>query len=208
MNGGEADQRAERARLRERLIGTRLAMSPEERDERSRRIERSIGTLLDRLDPKQIGFCWPFRGEFDVRPVVERYIARGGRAALPATVPGQPLVFRAWMPSTPLAEGRYGIPIPEDGELVSPELILIPLVGFDAAGYRLGYGGGYFDRTLAALDPKPCAVGVGFELGRLDSLRPAPWDMPCDYVVTEEGVWRRDAGALLVAESPSAPAKK
>ena len=70
---------------------------------------------------------------------------------------------------------------------------LAPLVGFDSCGYRLGYGGGYYDRTLAAATPKPLAIGVGFELSRLDTIHPQPHDVPMDFIVTEELVIDRQA---------------
>ena len=114
--------------------------------------------------------------------------------ALPVVVgEGQPLSFREWTPETPLAPDRYGIPTPTAGEWLTPDLILLPLNGFDAAGYRLGYGGGYFDRTLAALAPRPLAVGIGFEINRIDSIRPEAHDQRLDWIVTENGAFRPDA---------------
>jgi len=113
------------------------------------------------------------------------------RTALPVVVAeGQPLAFREWTPETPLAPDRYGIPTPTAGEWLTPDLILLPLNGFDAAGFRLGYGGGYFDRTLAALAPRPLAVGVGFEINRVDSIRPEAHDQRLDWIVTENGAFR------------------
>ena len=85
---------------------------------------------------------------------------------------------------------RYGIPVPASGAPVLPQALLIPVVGFDAAGFRLGYGGGYFDRTLASLRPRPLAIGVGFELSRLASVHPERHDEPLDLIVTEVGIWR------------------
>lgn len=93
----------------------------------------------------------------------------------------------------PLVPDRYGIPTPVTGDFMQPDLILLPLNGFDAAGYRLGYGGGYFDRTLAALSPRPLAVGVGFEVNRLPSIRPESHDQRLDWVVTEAGAFRPGA---------------
>jgi 5,10-methenyltetrahydrofolate synthetase len=100
------------------------------------------------------------------------------------------LAFRAWSPAVAMTTDRYGIPVPASGEPVLPEALLIPLVGFDATGFRLGYGGGYFDRTLASLRPRPLAIGVGFELSRLDSLHREPHDQPLDLIVTERGIHR------------------
>jgi hypothetical protein len=77
--------------------------------------------------------------------------------------------------------------------------------GWDGQGYRLGYGGGFFDRTLAALAPRPAVIGVAYEQARLETIRPQAWDIPVDYVVTERGVYRRDAGGLAFLGEPAAP---
>jgi 5-formyltetrahydrofolate cyclo-ligase len=140
-----------------------------------------------------IGFCWPFRGEIDLRPLVRELVALGHRAALPAVVANaQPLEFWAWRPGDALQRGVWGIPIPAERTPVQPTAVLAPLVGFDEAGYRLGYGGGYFDRTLASLSPRPLAIGVGLELGRLPTIRPQPHDIPLDAIATERGLtWHR-----------------
>ena len=100
---------------------------------------------------------------------------------------------KVWTNETALEPDRYGIPTPVAGDFVLPDLILLPLNGFDAAGYRLGYGGGYFDRTLAALSPRPLAVGVGFEINRLDSIRPENHDQRLDWIVSEAGSFRISA---------------
>ena len=117
-------------------------------------------------------------------------IDAGAAAALPAVIaPGAPLQYRPWTPLTRMAPGRWDTLHPEDGPEVVPDALLIPLVGFDAAGHRLGYGGGFFDRTLAALRPRPLAIGVGFELGRLSSIDPGAHDERMDVIVTEAGVF-------------------
>jgi 5,10-methenyltetrahydrofolate synthetase len=95
-----------------------------------------------------------------------------------------------------MVEDRYGIHIPARGAALRPDAILMPLNAFDAAGYRLGYGGGYFDRSLAALSPRPRAVGVGFELARIDSIRPQAHDLPMDFIVTEAGGFEVRGGCL------------
>ena len=102
------------------------------------------------------------------------------------------LAFRSWTSETPLVPDRYGIPTPNAGAFIRPEALLLPVNAFDAAGYRLGYGGGYFDRTLAALyspSQRPLAIGVGYELARVDSIRPEAHDLPLDAIVTEQGVF-------------------
>jgi 5,10-methenyltetrahydrofolate synthetase len=194
-SGGRRD--AQRQSLREALIAARQAMDPAHRAACAAAIESGLERLLDRLSPNSIGFCWPFRGEFDCRPLVTRRIQRGILAALPLIVaPAAPMVFKEWSPQAPMTEGRFGIPVPAAGDTLVPELVLLPLNGFDRLGYRLGYGGGYFDRTLASLSPTPIAVGVGFELARLDSIQPEAHDVPLDYVVTEAGVFVRSEAGL------------
>lgn len=144
--------------------------------------------------PAIVAFCWPIKHEPDVRAIVCRWRAAGARAALPVVVDaGSALRFRAWDEETPLAPDRYGIPTPTQGDWLQPDLILLPLNGFDAAGYRLGYGGGFFDRTLAALTPRPLAVGVGFEINRLPSIRPEAHDQRLDWIVSEAGAFRPSA---------------
>jgi 5-formyltetrahydrofolate cyclo-ligase len=101
-----------------------------------------------------------------------------------------PMHFHAWTPASVMGTDRYGIPIPADGAAVIPDIVLLPLLAFDAQGFRLGYGGGYFDRTLAAMAPRPQAIGVGFELGRVADIRPQAHDVRLDAIVTEAGLLR------------------
>ncbi len=183
-----------RNELRRRLIAAREALPAETRAACSKAIEAHLNALLDGLQPALLAFCWPWRGEFDARALIKTRLARGLPACLPVVVDsGQPLEFRNWTEQAPMVPGRYGIPVPAAGEAVHPDLILLPFNGFDLAGHRLGYGGGYFDRSLAGRVPRPCAVGVGFELGRIASLHPLAHDQPMDYIVTE-------AGAFVVRE--------
>ena len=113
----------------------------------------------------------------------------GGRAALPVVVAeNTPLAFRAWTPETRLEADRYGIPSPVEGDWLTPQALLLPVNGVDERGYRIGYGGGYFDWTLATLSPRPLAIGVGFELARVADINPEAHDMPLDALVTEAGV--------------------
>lgn len=113
---------------------------------------------------------------------------KGLRVALPVVVAkGQPLVFRAWWPGAALARGVWGIPYPADGEIIVPDAVIAPLVGFDAAGFRLGYGGGFFDRTLAAITPSPIAIGVGHPIAAIPTIYPQPHDVAMDWIVTGDG---------------------
>lgn len=191
------DPHAFRAVLRNRLIAAREALPAAEHARLSREIERHLAALVDALRPAVLAFCWPFRAEFDARPLVTRRLGGGLRACLPVVVDnGRPLAFRAWTPESEMVEDRYGIHVPAQGESLRPDVILMPLNAFDGAGYRLGYGGGYFDRSLAALSPSPRAIGVGFELARVDSIRPQAYDLPMDFVVTEAGMFVVKNGRL------------
>ena len=141
--------------------------------------------------PKVVAFCWPIKDEPDIRAIIAAWTAVGTRAALPVVLAeNTALGFREWNTDTPLEADCYGIPTPLTGAWLVPDLILLPLNGFDAAGYRLGYGGGYFDRTLATLLPRPLAIGVGFEINRLDSIRPENHDQRLDWIVTEAGTFK------------------
>lgn len=181
-------RRAERQRLLALRTGTATMM----RREWGRKIEARLRALLAERPRIILGVYWPFQAEFDPRPLVDWLIANGCAAALPAVIDKKgPLEYRAWRPGDPLVDGVWNIPIPEKREIVVPQAVLAPVVGFDRECYRLGYGGGYFDRTLAALEPRPLAIGVGFELSLLDTIRPQPHDIPMDLLVTEARLYRR-----------------
>lgn len=178
-------RRAERARL----IAARIAAPLRERRAWSERIEAQLAQLIADRAPRCVGFYWPFKAEFDPRPLVKRLLADGHTLALPAVLaPKTAMEFRAWTPESEMETGVYDIPVPKERNIVVPDLALAPIVGFDAARYRLGYGGGYFDLTLAALEPRPIAIGVGFELGRLETVYPQAHDIPMAAVITESGV--------------------
>jgi 5-formyltetrahydrofolate cyclo-ligase len=107
--------------------------------------------------------------------------------ALPVVIAkATPLIFRPWHPGAPMARGVWDIPVPASGEPVEPDTLLVPLLGFDAEGYRLGYGGGFYDRTIAAMAIRPRTIGVGFACGRLSTIRPQPYDVRMDVIVTGE----------------------
>ncbi len=186
-----ADSLVFRAALRREKLAARMALGEEAHTALSARIEAHLAALLMPLPPQAMAFCAPVRGEFDVRPLASLLIERGWRAAMPIVeAPDAPMSFRRWTPSTAMNVDRHGIPIPANGPNIVPDIVLLPLLAFDTQGFRLGYGGGYFDRTLAALVPRPLAIGVGFELARVADIRPQPHDMPLDAVVTEAGILR------------------
>jgi 5,10-methenyltetrahydrofolate synthetase len=185
------DQGVFRAALRREKLAARLALDPVAHAALSANLEQHLAALLLPLAPQTLAFCAPMRGEFDARPLASRLLERGWQAAMPVvTAVAAPMSFHAWTPSAAMSSDRYGIPIPADGAAVKPDIVLLPLLAFDAQGFRLGYGGGYFDRTLAAMVPRPQAIGVGFEVGRVADIRPEAHDIGLDAVVTETGLLR------------------
>lgn len=183
------DVRRWRKAERERLIAERLAVSADARAAMAASIARVLDEVIGEMAGKLISLYWPFRGEPDLRPWLATIHARGGRTALPiATELGKPLIFRAYAPGDKLERGIWNIPVPTAGPEVIPDVVIAPLVGFDPAGFRLGYGGGFFDRTLAALPHKALAIGIGYEMSRLASIYPQPHDIAMDKIVTEVGV--------------------
>ncbi|WP_395059688.1 5-formyltetrahydrofolate cyclo-ligase [Polaromonas sp.] len=98
------------------------------------------------------------------------------------------LTFHAWYPGCPMEEDAYGIPKPKDTEIIVPTLLFVPCVGYGPGGFRLGYGGGFYDRTLATLQPKPFTVGLGYSHGWLPDLEPEPHDVALDAILNDNGV--------------------
>lgn len=177
-----------RVQLRKRLIEERMAMNPAAREAQGEAVRSRIAAEID-LGAGAIGIYWPIRGEIDLRALARAHIERGGTVGLPVVVePFAPLEFWRWSPGTPLRHDRAKIPIPAERDPVQPQALLIPLVGYDPDGYRLGYGGGYYDRTLAAARPCPLRVGLGYEEARLQSIHPQPHDIPMDVIVTAGGI--------------------
>lgn len=173
---------------RDELIAARMALPQPAHAEADAAIMRRLDTCFDDVDPCLVGAYWPFRREFNVLPALDRLIAQGFTVALPVVLgKGQPLEFRNWTRDTKLASGVYDIPYPAEGAAVKPQMLIVPLVGFDDDGYRLGYGGGFYDRTLASLETK-LAIGVAYAGQEVDALPALPHDHPLDMVVTELGV--------------------
>jgi len=144
-----------------------------------------------------VGFCWPFKGEYDGRSLIVKLRARGARAALPAVIAKKhPLEYREWWPGVPMKPGALDIPAPEGTPILIPDAVFMPPLGFSEEGARLGYGAGYFDRTLAALSPQPLKIGVAYELQRIPTIYPQPHDVLMDFVVTEVEIYAVEEGGL------------
>jgi len=160
---------------------------------------RRILDTLKHYGVNSVGFYWPLAGEFDARAAISIWLAAGGQreASLPIIKErGVPLEFHAWTPDTPMKIGHHRIAEPTSGRVVVPELLFVPCVGFDAEGYRLGYGGGYYDRTLAAWPgaKRPVTVGIAYEACRTQALQREVHDIPLDLIVTEAGLYPQRAG--------------
>ncbi len=178
-----------RKQQRAALVERRLALPAATIAQWGAAMTESLVAGFPMLAGMTIGFCWPYKNEFDARFAVRRFRDQGATAALPAVVEkAGPLQFRTWWPGAPMKPGVYDIPIPDGTEIVLPDAAIVPMNGFDGDGYRLGYGGGYFDRTLASLAQRPLAIGASFEFARLATIQPQSHDIPMDFVVTEAGL--------------------
>jgi len=192
-----AELTAWRKSERARLLRERSALSEETLAGMRSRIDTHIERTFPDLVHGVLAFCWPYKNEYDVRHLAAALRRRGAKTAMPVVVaPRTPLIFREWHPGVKLAAGPLGIPYPVDSDEVQPDNVLLPMVGWDGDGYRLGYGGGFFDRTLAAIARRPRVIGVTYEQAYLKTIRPQPHDIPVDFVVTERGVYHRGPEGL------------
>jgi 5,10-methenyltetrahydrofolate synthetase len=187
------DLAAWRRETRARLIDARQKIPAAQHQDASLQIEGFLDQVLHPFPPQVVSAYWPFKGEVDLRALLERLELRGWTPALPSVVGrGKPLEFLRWVSGAEMDIQSFGIPVPRAREVVRPTVVIMPLVGFDSLNYRLGYGAGYFDITLASMHPQPFAIGIGFELSRLDTIHPLPTDIPVDVVITEVGIHTRE----------------
>ena len=182
-------RRAERVRL----AALRDALGQAGRARVSEQIAAQLAGVLTsrRVGPGTVlaGY-WPIKGEPDLRPVLTDLHGAGVTIALPVVeTRAAPLVFRRWTPDTKMIRGDWNIPAPTpEADRLAPDITLAPCLGWSDGGYRLGWGGGYFDRTLAVLDPRPVAIGIALSAAQLPTIYPQPHDIPLDLIVTEAGV--------------------
>ena len=185
----------EKKALRDQLLQDRLQMS--DRAQKLEHLQRVMRIWLVGREDVVIGAYWPIKGEFDPLPALHRWKEDGElleeplrrRIGLPVVDPQtKTLSFHVWYPGCPMQEDAYNIPKPKDTEEIVPTLLFVPCLGYAPGGYRLGYGGGFYDRTLAQLSPKPFTVGLGFAQSYLDDFTPEEHDMPLDALLNENGV--------------------
>ena len=179
----------DKATLRKQLQAERLSMV--DRHQRAMHLQEVLRVWLLARPEHSIGAYWPIKGEFDALPALFRWSEADAQRRIGLPVMDRAtkqLRFHVWFPGCPMEEDAYGIPKPKDTEEFMPTLLLVPCVGFGPNGTRLGYGGGFYDRTLAALQPRPFTVGLGFTLGFVDDFEPEPHDEPLDAILNENGV--------------------
>jgi 5-formyltetrahydrofolate cyclo-ligase len=189
------DKLTDRQSKRKALIEERLNLP--DRLQRADMLQRVMRIWLFGRTDQVIGAYWPIKGEFDPLPALHRWKEDGElldqpqprRIGLPVVDKvNKTLTFHAWYPGCPMEEDAYGIPKPKDTEIIVPTLLFVPCVGYGPGGFRLGYGGGFYDRTLAALLPKPFTVGLGYTNGYLPDMEPEAHDVPLDALLNDNGV--------------------
>jgi 5,10-methenyltetrahydrofolate synthetase len=193
-NSTDEKQKSDVARWRtserKQLLANRLAVPVRSRRQMTAQIIENLEKVFGAVTGLTISFYWPFRAEPDLRPLIKMIEENGANCALPVVIEkGRPLVFRAWQTGHPLSPGVWDIPVPEEtAEVVQPDIVLAPVVGFDQDGYRLGYGGGFFDRTLAEMTVKPRVLGVGYSMAAIRTIYPQWHDIPMDTIITESDI--------------------
>ena len=195
MDTSEEKKALAKKALRKDLIAQRLALP--DRLQRIAQLQQVMRIWLVNRPDVVIGAYWPIHGEFDPLPALHRWKEDGElidqpeprRIGLPVVnKERKTLTFHAWYPGCPMEEDAYGIPKPKDTEVIVPTVLFVPCVGYGPGGHRLGYGGGFYDRTLATLQPHPYTVGLGFTHGFLEDLEPEPHDLPLDAILNDNGV--------------------
>ncbi|MBN4667252.1 5-formyltetrahydrofolate cyclo-ligase [Pandoraea nosoerga] len=193
-----AAQTSGKAQLRRALLAVRNHLDA--REVRDAALAARLADELARRAPRCVGFYWPIQGEFDARGAVSAWLAKAPAgeprlAALPVVAaPATPLVFHHWTPDTPMTQGRYRIPVPLDTEVLVPDLLLVPCVGFTRDGLRLGYGGGFYDRTLHSMTPPPQTLGIAYDALEIEHLDAEAHDLALDAIVTESATFARARG--------------
>jgi len=186
--GSWASIKAWRKQARSALIHRRSQLPAHTRRIQNDRVRHNLLAGVDLAAFRTIGFYYPIRGELSFLDVARDHVARGGVAALPVVVErSAPVEFWRWAPGVRMRRGLWDIPIPAERDVVTPDALIVPLVGFDSQRYRLGYGGGYYDRTLAAQGRRPYCIGVGSESSMLRTIFPQPHDIPMDAIATDQG---------------------
>ena len=197
MDNPDEKRTLDKKALRKALVEQRLNMP--DRQQRADVLQDVMRIWLVGRPDAVIGAYWPIKGEFDPLPALHRWKEDGElldqpqrrRIGLPVVDKlHKTMIFHAWYPGCRMEEDAYGIPKPKDTEVIVPTLLFIACVGYGTGGYRLGYGGGFYDRTLATVQPRPFTVGLGYTNGFLPEFEPQPHDIALDAILNENGaVW-------------------
>jgi 5,10-methenyltetrahydrofolate synthetase len=170
---------------RERLRALRNALDAEQRTAALQSVCEQLDQLLNNSEVTVLGGYWPIHHELDLRAWMRRQADAGMIIALPVIhARDQPLRYSRWHPQGAMRRGPWGIAEPAEDEWLEPQMLLAPLLGVDRHNYRLGNGGGYFDRSLAAAAARPLAVGVGYHCARIATIYPQAHDIPMGVVIT------------------------
>lgn len=179
-----AEIRDWRTQKRAEKIAARMEVPVTKRQEVAKDVAEALDAVIDPKPGRIISLYWPFRGELDLRGWMARAHAKGARIALPlVAAKATPLIFREWWPGCDMERGVWNIPNPVNTPEICPNVVIAPLVGYDVACYRLGYGGGFFDRTLAAMSQRPLVIGVGHPTAAMATIHPQPYDIPMDVIL-------------------------
>ena len=188
-----------KSELRREAQARRAALHAEVGEQAAHSIASQALPFIDDDNPSVVSGFYPIRSEVDLRPLLQALSERGHDTALPVVAGrDEPLIFRRWRPGEPVDQGWQGIgEPPSTAPSVVPDVLLVPLLLVDAQGYRLGYGAGHYDRTIAVLrrSKRVVAAGVGFEGQKVSMLPREAHDIPLDWLVTERGVTRFPHGA-------------
>ncbi len=179
--------------LRRQLQAERQSLI--DRHLRAMHLQEVLRVWLMGREDTAIGAYWPIKGEFDALPALYRWTEADEERCIGLPVidkTSKQLSFQMWFPGCEMEDDAYGIPKPKDTPVFHPTLLLVPCVGYGDGGVRLGYGGGFYDRTLGTLQPRPYTVGLAYSFGYVPWLQAEPHDVPLDAVLTEDGVaWQR-----------------
>ena len=181
-----------RSSKRRELLAARAGLSVASRQDMAAAVVTHLKAALARHCDERPDLClslyWPIKSELDIRALAEPLHRRGIRLALPVVEEkDHPLAFYLWQPGDAMVRGYWNIPVPARIVRVRPTHLLAPLVGWDRNGYRLGYGGGYFDRTLALFNHDFHAIGIGLRAAEVQTIFPQPFDIPLHEIITEYG---------------------
>ena len=196
MNLPSFEPSQDKATLRRQLQAERQTLI--DRHQRAMHLQEVLRVWLMNRSDAAVGAYWPIKGEFDALPALYRWAEADDERCIGLPVIDKAtkhLSFHMWFPGCEMEEDAYGIPKPKDTPAFQPTLLLVPCVGYGPKGLRLGYGGGFYDRTLATLQPRPTTVGLAYANGFVPWLKAEPHDVPLDAVLTDEGLaWEAATG--------------